>query len=195
MRETYRRLRLGSLALLTLLWLLMWGSWSWGTLVLGLLLSALLLVGFPLPRAQSRIRVRPVALAWLLLSFLISLVHSSFVVSSMALRPRGVAPGRVLAVRLHDADDFRSTVVAELTSLVPGTVVIDLDPKGHLLIHIIDHCDDERLLAEAVRIHRLERRVARAFGAPPPPGCQDPVVMPASLPAAPGPTNGGQERR
>ena len=36
-----RRLRLGSLGMLTLLWLLMWGSWSWGTLFMGLAMGAL----------------------------------------------------------------------------------------------------------------------------------------------------------
>ena len=173
-----RHLRLGSLGLLTLLWLLMWGSWSWGTLVFGAVLSGLVLALFPLPRAAGRIRVRPLAMVWLILAFLGSLVHSSIVVTWKALRPSGVQPGRVLAVRLHDADDLRSTVVAELTSLVPGTVVIDLDERGHLLIHILDHCDDARLLEEAERVHRLERRVARAFGAPPPPGCR-----PRSAPA------------
>lgn len=166
-----RRLRLGSLAILTLVWLLMWGSWSWGTLVMGLAMGALVLLVFPMPRASTRLRVRPAAMAWLTVTFLANLFRSSFVVAWMALRPSGVGAGRVAAIRLHETDDFRRTVVAEMTSLVPGTVVIDLDHQGHLLIHIIDTCDDSRLLFEANRVHRLERRVARAFGAPAPMGC------------------------
>lgn len=171
MRRTVRRFRLASLLLLTLVWLLMWGSWSWGTLVMGLAMASLLLLVFPMPRA-ARIRIRPLAITWLTVTFLSNLVWSSAVVAWMALRPSGVRPGRVVAIRLHETDDFRRTIVAEMTSLVPGTVVIDLDPQGHLLIHIIDHCDDARLRAEAQRIHRLEQRVARAFGAPPLTTCE-----------------------
>ncbi|WP_425310057.1 Na+/H+ antiporter subunit E [Ammonicoccus fulvus] len=163
---TVRKFRIGSLLILTAVWLLMWGSWSWGTLFMGLAMGALLLLMFPMPRAAARIRIRPVAITWLTVTFLSNLFWSSAVVAWMAIRPSGVRPGRVVAIRLHETDDFRRTVVAEMTSLVPGTVVIDLDPSGHLLIHIIDHCDDERLMVEAQRIHRLERRVARAFGAP-----------------------------
>lgn len=169
--STVRRFRLGSLVGLTLLWLLMWGSWSWGTLAMGLLMATIVLLVFPMPRRLARFRFRPLAMAWLTITFLSNLFWSSLVVSWMAMRRRGITAGRVVAIRLHETDDFRRTVTAEMTSLVPGTVVIDLDSQGHLLIHIIDHCDDVRLLAEAERIHRLERRVARAFGAAPPEGC------------------------
>jgi multicomponent Na+:H+ antiporter subunit E len=169
--QRYRRLRLGSMVSLTALWLLMWGSWSWGTLFMGLAMAALVLLAFPMPRASTRVRLRPLAMIWLIVTFLANLFLSSFIVAAMALRPRGVSQGRVVAMRLHETDDFRRTVVAELTSLVPGTVVIDLDDNGHLLIHIIDRTDDARLRREANRIHRLERRVARAFGAPPLVGC------------------------
>lgn len=169
--STVRRFKIGSLIGLTLLWQLMWGSWSWGTLVMGLLMATIVLLVFPMPRRLARFRLRPVAMVWLTVTFLSNLLWSSLVVSWMAMRPSGVTVGRVVAIRLHETDDFRRTVTAEMTSLVPGTVVIDLDNTGHLLIHIIDHCDDARLLAEAERIHRLERRVARAFGASPPEGC------------------------
>lgn len=169
--EVRRRLRLGSLISLTLLWLLMWGSWSWGTFFMGVAMAALVLLTFPMPRASTRLGLRPVAMIWLTVTFLANLFLSSFIVAWMALRPQGVGAGRVVAIRLHDTDDFRRTVVAEMTSLVPGTVVIDLDTHGHLLIHIIDTTDDARLRSEANRIHRLERRVARAFGAPELVGC------------------------
>lgn len=171
MRSTARRFRLGSLIGLTLLWLLMWGSWSWGALAMGLLMATIVLLVFPMPRSVGRFRIRPLAMIWLTVTFLANLAWSSFIVAWMAMRPRGITVGRVMAIRLHETDDFRRTVVAEMTSLVPGTVVIDLDSHGHLLIHIIDHADEARLLVEAERIHRLERRVARAFGAPPPAGC------------------------
>lgn len=173
MKSTARHFRIGSLLALTVLWLLMWGSWSWGALVMGLFMAAIVLLVFPMPRRIAGFRFRPLALLWLTVTFLATLVWSSLVVAWMAVRPRCVATGRVVKIRLHETDDFRRTVVAEMTSLVPGTVVIDLTTEGHMLLHIIDHCDDARLLAEAERVHQLERRVARAFGARVPAGCGD----------------------
>lgn len=92
--STVRRFRIGSLLLLTAVWLLMWGSWSWGTLFMGLAMGALVLLVFPMPRASSRIRIRPLALLWLTITFLANLVWSSGLVAWMAIRPGGVRRSR-----------------------------------------------------------------------------------------------------
>lgn len=162
--EVVRRLRLGSMVLLTAVWVLLWGRPSWGTLVMGICVAAAVLLAFPMPRASSRVRIRPGAMLWLAVSFIGQLVSASVDVAWKAVRPRPVSHGRIAAIALHDTDDFRRTVVAELTSLVPGTVVIDLDARrGELVIHVLDTCDDARLAHEAELIHRRERLVALAF--------------------------------
>lgn len=172
MTRMVRRFRLGSMIGLTVVWMLLWGRFSWGALVLGVAVSATVLAIFPMPRAASRIRIRPLALLQLVGGFLRQLVVASVLVGWMAIRPKPLRPGRIVAVPLHDTDDFRRTLVAELTSLVPGSVVMDLDPeRNELLVHIIDHCDDARLAHEVALIHQRERNVARAFGAPTPHGC------------------------
>ncbi|TDO86400.1 Na+/H+ antiporter subunit E [Enemella evansiae] len=170
--KVLRKIRLGSLLGLTAVWMLLWGRPSWGTFFLGLFVAATVLAVFPMPRAASRIRIRPLALLWLVGNFLRELTIASVHVAWLAVRPAPLRPGRIAVVHLHDDDDFRRTVVAELTSLVPGSVVMDLDPvRSELLVHFIDHTDDERLAREVAHIHRREREVARAFGAPAPEGC------------------------
>ncbi|NNG18304.1 Na+/H+ antiporter subunit E [Naumannella sp. ID2617S] len=172
------KMRLGSLLVLTTVWVVLWGRPSWGTVLFGLLVALLVVLLFPMPRAASRIRFRPLSLLRLVAFFLYDLLRASLQVAWLAIRPRPIEHGRIAAVQLHETDDFRRTIIAELTSLVPGTVVIDLDPASNeLVIHVLDRCDDERLLIEVTAIHRREQLVARAFGAPAPPGCGERLSM------------------
>lgn len=172
MKRLTRKIRLGSLLGLTLVWMLLWGRPSWGTFFLGLFVAATVLALFPMPRAGGRLKIRPLALLPLVGTFLKELVVASVHVAWLAIRPAPLRPGRIAVVKLHDDDDFRRTVVAELTSLVPGSVVMDLDPiRSEMLVHFIDHTDDERLAREVAHVHRRERQVARAFGADTPRGC------------------------
>lgn len=161
----YRSARLGSILVLTLLWVALWGRPSVGTVVLGILIAAASVHLFPMPRAGSRLKIHPVWVVWLLLVFFKDLVFASFVVGFKALRPSGVARGRIVTVKLWSTNDFRRVMTAELTSLVPGTVVIDLDAgTGEMTVHILDHADDDRVAREIAHIHALEDRVQKAFG-------------------------------
>ncbi|WP_051215149.1 Na+/H+ antiporter subunit E [Granulicoccus phenolivorans] len=161
----YRSARLGSILALTLLWVALWGRPSVGTFVLGFLIAAASVHLFPMPRAGSRLKIHPVWLCWLLLVFFHDLVVASFVVGFKAIRPSGVARGRIVTVQLQGHNDFRRVMTAELTSLVPGTVVIDLDgATSEMVVHILDHADDARVAREVAHIHALELRVRKAFG-------------------------------
>lgn len=166
-RKILRRVRLGSALALSLVWVMLWGTVTPGTIVMAVAVATFVLAVFPMPRVASRIRIRPLPLLWLMLLFTYHLVTASFQVGWMAVRPRGVSRGSVIRVPLSDPDDLRRTIVAEMTSLVPGTVVIDLLPeRSELVIHVLDHCDQERRVREIETVLRLESRVARAFGGP-----------------------------
>lgn len=167
LRKVLNRLRLGSVLALTAVWIMLWGTITPGTVVMALGVAIFVLGVFPMPRVASRIRVRPLPLLRLLLGFGYDLVVASFQVGWMAIRPRGVSRGSVIEVTLSDPDDLRRTIVAEMTSLVPGTVVIDLHPDTSVLvIHVLDSCDDARREREIEIVLQLESRVARAFGGP-----------------------------
>ena len=47
------------LAWLVLVWMLLWGTWSWANLLSGLVLGLFLLVVLPLPHVVGGVRVRP----------------------------------------------------------------------------------------------------------------------------------------
>lgn len=159
-----RRLRPMPLLGLTAVWLVLMGHLTWANLVFGLLLAAGILWFFPMPPMISTLRIRPLALARLLLRFLTDLVVASAHVAWLALRPAPIGPGSLVDLRLRLDDDLRRTIVAELTSLVPGTVVIDLEQESGLLtLHVLDITDPERLEEERARVRALEDRVEAAL--------------------------------
>lgn len=159
-----RRLRPLPLIGLTAVWLMLMGHLSWANLFFGLLLAAGILWFFPMPPMISTLRIRPLGLARLVLRFLTDLVLASANVAWLALRPAPIGRGALIDLRLRLDDDLRRTIIAELTSLVPGTVVIDLDQdSGILTLHVLDITDPGALSLERAKVRALEDRVEAAL--------------------------------
>lgn len=160
-----QRVRLLPLLLLTPVWMLLWGRLTWLTAVSGVLVAVLISVLFPMPRVATGVRVRPWSLLVLLAVFLRDLVLASARVAWLAVRPRPISPGTTIEVQLGLTDDLARTVVAEVASLVPGTVVVDVDDAtGIMTMHVLDATDAESLERERRAVAALEARVGRALG-------------------------------
>ncbi|WP_402463019.1 Na+/H+ antiporter subunit E [Isoptericola aurantiacus] len=149
---------------LTVVWVLLWGDLSWGNVVGGALLAALVVLVFPLPRIETRATLRPLALAALMRRFVTDLVVASFEVAWMALRPGPLPRGAVVEVRLRNPDDVFLTLTAVLSTLVPGSLVVEARRRtGQVFLHVLDieHSGGP----EAVRadVLDLEERVLRAL--------------------------------
>ncbi len=150
---------------LTVVWVAMWGDLSTANVLSGVALGTLVLLVFPLPRLPLHVRVRPLRLAWLVLHFLGNVVVASVQVSRSTLRFRQQLRNAVIQVDLRTPSDFVLTVVAEMTSLVPGSIVVEARRASHtLFLHVLDAGD----IAGAERMRRqtlaLERRVVLALG-------------------------------
>lgn len=149
-----------------MLWAALFGDFSVGNLVAGLLLAALILLVFPMPPAISRLRVRPWATVVLVAHFAVDLVVASLEVAYKAVRPGYRPMGRIVRVPLRDDADLTRVITAELCSLVPGSLVVDLDPTtGELTLHLFDVRTPEALAAAVEQVHRQEDRVLRALTA------------------------------
>ena len=150
---------------LVLVWILLWGTWSWANLISGTVLALVVTVLLPLPPVVGGTRVRPVALLVFLGAFLLDLVVSAAEVAWQTIRPSGIAHSAIITVRLRTDSDLLLTIVAEATALVPGSLVIDLDRERQSLavhvLHVTDLADVERRRASVLR---MEERVVRAFG-------------------------------
>jgi multicomponent Na+:H+ antiporter subunit E len=153
------------LAWLVVVWILLWGTWSWANLLSGLVVGLGVMLLLPLPPVVGGTRVRPLPLLRFVGHFLGDLAVSGAQVAWRALSPGGVQQGAIVRVQLRADSDLLLTVVAETVSLVPGSLVLDLDREQRLisvhLLHADDLADVERQKAD---ILATEERIVRAFG-------------------------------
>lgn len=154
-----------AVVVMTGVWNLLWGTFSWGNLVGGFLLALLVLVFFPLPALAFRVRIRPLSVLWFLGRFAVDLVLASVQVAAAAVRPGRRVRNALIAVPLRVRTDLNLTLVAEALSLIPGSIVVDVRPSsGTLYVHIlgVKNAADVRRAKENVA--SLERRLVWAVG-------------------------------
>ncbi|MBM9434029.1 Na+/H+ antiporter subunit E [Flaviflexus sp. JY899] len=148
---------------LTIVWVLLWGDVTTGNIVAGFLLALLLTTITPLPTATFDGRFRPIALARLVFVFLFDVLKASVQIASYALRkkhPRGA----VIRVQTRAHSDVFLTTTAGLTSLVPGSVIVDAhSASGTLYIHVFDIDLAGGLEAAHEAVLKQEERILRAF--------------------------------
>lgn len=148
-------------AWLVAIWLALWSDVSWANLASGLVVAVVVALVYGTWRAGATM-VRPVRVLKLILVFLVELVEASVVVARTVISPRGRIRSGIVAVPLSGCSDAVATLIAEMISLTPGTLTLEVrrDPLV-LYVHVL-HVRD----VEAVRrdIHRLEVLAIEAFG-------------------------------
>jgi multicomponent Na+:H+ antiporter subunit E len=151
---------------LTLVWTALWRDLSLGNLLAGALVGAFVLVLFPLPRLVVDVRVHPAAFVVLVVRFLADVVRASLSVAWRAVGPGAVPHGSIVTVQLRSRDELFQTVTAQLVSLVPGSVVVELDsPRGLLSVHVFTARTATDLAAARASVLAQEDRVLRALAA------------------------------
>ncbi|MEZ0493376.1 Na+/H+ antiporter subunit E [Kineococcus sp. TBRC 1896] len=166
------RVSLPVLVWLVVLWLLLWGDLSWANVLSGTLVGLLVTVVLPLPPVPSRLRVRPVRVLLLLGRFLVDLFAASAQVAWLAVRPGPQPRSSVVRIPLHSGSDLVVTMTAELVSLVPGSVVVEigapsaLGGQGSIYIHAlgVDSAQGRERTRRTVLL--TERRIMRTVAAP-----------------------------
>ncbi|WP_100500888.1 Na+/H+ antiporter subunit E [Geodermatophilus chilensis] len=152
---------------LVLVWMLLWGTWSWANLLSGLLVALAVLTLLPLPHVVGGARVRPVPLLAFLGHFVVDLFVSGAQVAWQTVRPRPVTRSAIVRVQLRADSDLLLTMVAEALSLVPGSLVLDLDREEKLItLHLLQVRDLAAVAEEKASVLRTEDRLVRAFGSP-----------------------------
>ncbi|MDO5711830.1 MAG: Na+/H+ antiporter subunit E, partial [Micrococcales bacterium] len=95
--------------------------------------------------------------------FLLDLVKASVHVAASASAPWIQPRGRILIVPLRSDYDLFGVLTAELTTLVPGSIVIDLDTsRREMVVHIFDASAGDDATFRA-RVLQQEARVLRAL--------------------------------
>jgi multicomponent Na+:H+ antiporter subunit E len=108
--------------------------------------------------------LRPGPLARLVGRFVSDLVLASFHVAWTAVLPGPTPRGGLVTVPLRSASDLFITTTAGLSSMVPGTMVVDLDRSdASLRLHVLDLAGSGGPDAVRESTRALEERLLRAF--------------------------------
>ena len=162
--------------ILTVLWVALQGSLSLGNLLLGVLFGvAILWLSRPLfERAPGQDRpsegpMRPLKRFWrgfvLLLVFLRELVISAAQVTRYVLQPTLQINPAIIEYPLDVQSPREITVLANLISLTPGTLSLDVSPdRSCLYVHAISVSTDDGADVIADIKGSLEKHVGRALG-------------------------------
>lgn len=163
-RRRFRtRANWGVLLWLTVVWVALWGDLTFANVVIGAFLAVLVTAALPLPSTPFNGRFRPWGVVLLLAYFLWDVVKASIEVAALAVR-REPPRGAVIRVRLRSHNDVYLTTVAGMTSLVPGSVVIEAHRiTGTLYHHILDVDMHGGLERAHQSVLDQEERILRAF--------------------------------
>jgi len=150
---------------LTVLWALLWGSWTPLTLLCGVVVALLVTQALPLPPVPLSPRFSIVHFAWFLVVWSGLVVLASFRVAWVALRPRGVRRSSITLLQLHTTSEMTFTLATLAISLVPGSYVADVDlRRRRLLLHVLDTERIEQVDAARREALGIEAMVIRALG-------------------------------
>ncbi|TPW77164.1 Na+/H+ antiporter subunit E [Schumannella soli] len=153
------------LVALVLLWIALWRDVSVLGLVTGAIVAVVVGRTFWLPPVELSGRFNPWRLLVLIGAVGGELVAASVQIARLALSRRGVRGNAVVEVNLRTSSDFVLTLTSIAVSLVPGSIVIEVDrARSKIFLHAIGVTDDagvERVRRQALR---MERRVVMAVG-------------------------------
>jgi len=152
---------------LTVVWVLLWGQLSVANVLAGIVVATVITLALPMPRIDVHMRWRLLGTGALLGWFVIDLLRASVEVAALALSPRRVPQGAVIAVPLRSRSDLYLTITAQLTALVPGSVVVESRRlAGVIYVHVLDVATSGGIEAARRQVQRQEERVLRAMASP-----------------------------
>jgi multicomponent Na+:H+ antiporter subunit E len=162
-RSVWRQLPL--LVALVVLWVFLWDQVTVLTVVTGVLLAVGVTRVLYLPPVllSGRFNVWRGLLLGLRMTYDVAI--ASLQVAALALNPRWQPMNSIIAVQLLTRSDLVTTLTAEAISVVPGTVVVDIDrERGLLYLHALGtrtHADIDRVRRDVLG---TEERIVLAIG-------------------------------
>jgi len=148
---------------LVVFWVALWGDVTVPNVFGGALIATVVLVAAPLPRPlRGELVIHPGRLLVLVAFFLRELIEASAIVALTVIRRRSTTTSGIVAVALSSDSDALTTIIANMVSLTPGTLTVEVDSTPPVLyIHVLHLVDIDQV---KVDVATLERHVTRAFG-------------------------------
>lgn len=130
--------RFAILVWLVVVWITLWEVASWANLLGGALVAAAVVYLLPPHRSSRAVGFRPVAALRLLLYFLWELIQASAFMAWEVMTPRNRIGAAVVSVPLSSDVAGVVTAVANMVSLTPGTVTLDVDEANRtIFVHVL----------------------------------------------------------
>lgn len=154
---------------MTVVWMLLLDGFqlrpeSLGLLVLGFLVSVAIMVVFPLPPIKPGFRLWPFQAVRMLVYIALKMFVASFQVTAQVIRP-GTVRSSVIAVKMRTGSDLMLVSTAIVTSVIPGSVIVEVgQAERELFVHVLGADDDEAVRTAEKDVHALEERIVRALG-------------------------------
>lgn len=150
---------------LVAVWVALWGQFTVLAVVTGVIVAVFVTVQFRLPPVELSGRLN---LWWgivFLVEFLAAVVQGSLVVAWQVVDPRRGPGAAIIAVPLVTDDDLIMTHVGVTCSLIPGSLVIDIDRDRRVLyMHVLGARSDAQVEKHRRQVYYWEERIVRAVG-------------------------------
>lgn len=161
------RAQLPFLAWLVVLWMLLWAQFTVLSFVTGLVVAVFVTRVFRLPTVELSGRINLWYAAVFVVQFLFAVLHGALAVTVQVFDFRRQPGAAIIGVPLRYADDLLMTHVAVVSSLIPGSLVVEADRDRRILyLHVIGVRSMADVERQRAGVLRWERRIVRALGDP-----------------------------
>ena len=152
---------------LTVVWVLLWGTFTPLSIVGGVVVAVAVIGAFRFPPAEAHLPVRPLRLLGLVGYLFYDMVVSGAEVSWQVLRYGPAARGAVFEVPLLSSSDRVVTVIANALSLSPGAMALQIDhAHGLWFVYALGPRDGAGVERSRRRTMDMQRRVIAVLGTP-----------------------------
>jgi multicomponent Na+:H+ antiporter subunit E len=166
-RTARLRPRIVEIAWLTLVWVLLWGTFTPLSIVGGVVVAIAVIGSFRFPPAAAHLPVRPLRLLGLAAYVAYDVVVSGIDVSWQTLRYGRAARAAVIVVPLLSSSDRVVSVIANALSLSPGAMALQIDHEhGLWFVYALGPRDRTAVERSRRRTMDMQRRVLAALGTP-----------------------------
>lgn len=150
---------------LVALWMLLWGQFTWLAFLTGLVAAIFVTRVFRLPPVELSGRVNLWYGLIFVVTFLGAVVRGSLIVALQVLDFRRQPGAAIIAVPLRVNDDVIMAHTAVTASLIPGSLIVDVDREARTLyLHTIGVRSAEDADHQRRIVLGWEARITRAVG-------------------------------
>lgn len=150
---------------LVIVWGALWSDFSPGNLVFGALIAVAITQLFYLPPVELGGRFNVFYGISLIVHFLYQLVRASIEVFYLAVFRGPKLQNSVVAVQLHSPSDLVVTATGHIVSLIPGSLVVEVDRStSTLYLHCMNIVTDADAEGMRVKVRNIEGRLIKTMG-------------------------------